>query len=35
MVRETFSVQGMTQVQAYDGSSGWQIPRSEDAKTLN
>lgn len=25
MVRETFSVQGMTQVQAYDGSSGWQI----------
>jgi hypothetical protein len=25
MVRDTFSVQGMTQVQAYDGSSGWQI----------
>lgn len=25
MVRETFSVQGMTQIQAYDGSSGWQI----------
>lgn len=25
MLRETFSVQGMTQVQAYDGSSGWQI----------
>jgi len=25
MVRETFTVQGMTQVQAYDGSSGWQI----------
>ena len=25
MVRETFSVQGMTQVQAYDGSTGWQI----------
>ena len=25
MVREMFSVQGMTQVQAYDGSSGWQI----------
>lgn len=24
-VRETFSVQGMTQIQAYDGSSGWQI----------
>jgi hypothetical protein len=25
MIREMFSVQGMTQVQAYDGSSGWQI----------
>ena len=25
MVRESFSLQGMTQVQAYDGSSGWQI----------
>src|SRR5262249_41011547 len=25
MVRETFSVQGMTQIQAYDGSTGWQI----------
>jgi len=25
MVRETFTLQGMTQVQAYDGSSGWQI----------
>jgi hypothetical protein len=25
MVRETFTVQGMTQVQAYDGSTGWQI----------
>jgi hypothetical protein len=25
MVREMFTVQGMTQVQAYDGSSGWQI----------
>lgn len=25
MVKESFSVQGMTQVQAYDGSSGWQI----------
>lgn len=24
-VRETFSVQGMTGVQAYDGSTGWQI----------
>ncbi len=25
MVKETFSLQGMTQIQAYDGSSGWQI----------
>lgn len=25
LVRETFSLQGMTQVQAYDGSAGWQI----------
>jgi hypothetical protein len=25
MVKETFSLQGMTQVQAYDGSTGWQI----------
>lgn len=25
MLRETFTVQGMTQIQAYDGSSGWQI----------
>src|SRR5207237_2662316 len=25
MVREMFTVQGMTQVQAYDGASGWQI----------
>jgi len=25
MVRETFTDQGMTQIQAYDGSSGWQI----------
>jgi len=25
MVREMFTVQGMTQVQAYDGSNGWQI----------
>jgi len=23
--RQTFTVQGMTQIQAYDGSSGWQI----------
>jgi hypothetical protein len=25
MIRQTFSVQGMTQIQAYDGSTGWQI----------
>ena len=25
LVRETFAVQGMTAVQAYDGSNGWQI----------
>src|SRR5277367_3300340 len=25
LVRETFSLQGMTAVQAYDGSTGWQI----------
>ena len=25
LVRETFSLQGMTGVQAYDGSAGWQI----------
>ena len=25
MMRQTFTVQGMTQIQAYDGSSGWQI----------
>lgn len=25
LVRETFSLQGMTAVQAYDGSSGWQV----------
>jgi outer membrane lipoprotein-sorting protein len=25
MVRETFTLQGMTQIQAYDGSTGWQI----------
>ena len=25
LLRQTFSVQGMTQIQAYDGSSGWQI----------
>jgi hypothetical protein len=25
LIRETFTVQGMTAVQAYDGSTGWQI----------
>jgi hypothetical protein len=25
LVRETFSLQGMTAVQAYDGSTGWQV----------
>src|SRR5689334_4285593 len=25
MVKETFTLQGMTQIQAYDGSTGWQI----------
>ncbi len=25
LLRETFSIQGMTAVQAYDGSTGWQI----------
>jgi hypothetical protein len=25
LIRETFSLQGMTAVQAYDGSTGWQI----------
>jgi hypothetical protein len=25
LIRQTFSLQGMTQVQAYDGSTGWQI----------
>jgi hypothetical protein len=25
MLRQTFSVQGMTRIQAYDGSTGWQI----------
>src|SRR4051812_33641410 len=24
-VRETFTLQGMTAIQAYDGSNGWQI----------
>jgi len=25
LIRESFSVQGMTQIQAYDGTNGWQI----------
>jgi hypothetical protein len=25
LLRQTFSIQGMTQVQAYDGAAGWQI----------
>jgi hypothetical protein len=25
MLRQTFTVQGMTQIEAYDGSTGWQI----------
>jgi hypothetical protein len=25
LIRETFSLQGMTEVQAYDGATGWQI----------
>src|SRR4051812_8478088 len=25
LLRQTFSIQGMTAVQAYDGSTGWQI----------
>jgi hypothetical protein len=25
LVRETFALQGMTSIQAYDGSSGWQV----------
>jgi hypothetical protein len=25
LIRQTFSLQGMTQVQAYDGTTGWQI----------
>ena len=32
MLRETFTVQGMTQIQAYDGSTGWQISPFEGRK---
>jgi hypothetical protein len=31
-VRETFTIQGMTQVQAYDGKTGWQISPFEGRK---
>jgi hypothetical protein len=33
LVRETFSLQGMTAVQAYDGSTGWQIQPFMGKKT--
>ncbi len=32
LVRETFSLQGMTAVQAYDGTTGWQIQPFEGKK---
>jgi hypothetical protein len=32
LVRETFTLQGMTQVQAYDGATGWQIRPFEGRK---
>ncbi len=32
MVRETFTLQGMTQIQAYDGKTGWQISPFEGRK---
>src|SRR2546430_5817799 len=32
LVRETFSIQGMTAEQAYDGSTAWQIPPFGGAK---
>ncbi len=31
-VRETFTIQGMTQVQAYDGHAGWQVSPFEGRK---
>ena len=31
-LRQTFTVQGMTQIQAYDGSSGWRISPFEGRK---
>lgn len=33
LVRETFSLQGMSQIQAYDGSAGWQIQPFGGKKT--
>ena len=35
LVRQTFTMQGMTAVQAYDGSTGWQTNLSADAKILS
>ncbi len=32
LLRETFTVQGMTQIQAYDGATGWQISPFEGRK---
>src|SRR5947209_9958121 len=32
MLRQTFTVQGMTQIQSYDGSTGWQISPFEGRK---
>jgi len=32
MIRQNFTVQGMTQIQAYDGSVGWQISPFEGRK---
>ena len=32
MLRQTFTVQGMTQIEAYDGSSGWKISPFEGRK---
>jgi hypothetical protein len=33
LIRQTFSLQGMTQVQAYDGTTGWQIQPFGGKKT--
>jgi hypothetical protein len=32
MLRQTFTVQGMTQIQSYDGSTGWKISPFEGRK---